>query len=38
MDYATVFVRFGGDDLWAAIHTAVEGLPWVQANDARIEA
>ena len=31
-------VRFGGDALWASIHTAVEGLPWVQANDARIEA
>ena len=31
-------VRFGADALWASIRTAVEGLPWVQANDARIEA
>lgn len=28
-------VRFGGDDLWAAIHPAVEALPWVAANDLR---
>ena len=28
-------VRFGADHLWAAIHSAVEELPWVQANDAR---
>jgi uncharacterized NAD-dependent epimerase/dehydratase family protein len=28
-------VRFGGDGLWAAIHGAVEVLPWVGENDAR---
>ncbi len=28
-------VRFGADDLWAAIHPAVEALPWVQSNDRR---
>ena len=28
-------VRFGGDALWAQIASAVEALPWVQANDAR---
>jgi len=25
-------VRFGADDLWGAIETAVDALPWVQAN------
>ncbi len=28
-------VRFGGDGLWAAIHAAVDVLPWVRDNDAR---
>jgi uncharacterized NAD-dependent epimerase/dehydratase family protein len=28
-------VRFGADDLWSAIHAAVEELPWVRDNDAR---
>ena len=28
-------VRFGGDALWAAIHAAVDELPWVCENDAR---
>ncbi len=28
-------VRFGGDGLWAAIHAAVDVLPWVVENDAR---
>ncbi|MBI3746494.1 MAG: DUF1611 domain-containing protein [Chloroflexi bacterium] len=28
-------VRFGADGLWAAIHAAVDGLPWVRENDAR---
>ena len=28
-------VRFGGDTLWAAVHQAVDGLPWVVENDAR---
>ena len=32
---ATDPVRFGADNLWASIHTAVEALPWVQSNDAR---
>ncbi|MBI2762674.1 MAG: DUF1611 domain-containing protein [Chloroflexi bacterium] len=31
-------VRFGGDELWASIHQAVEALPWVLANDARATA
>jgi uncharacterized NAD-dependent epimerase/dehydratase family protein len=31
-------VRFGGDELWAAIHAAVEVLPWVRENDARAGA
>ena len=22
-------VRFGGDELWAAVHEAVDALPWV---------
>ena len=29
-------VRFGADGLWAAIHSAVDGLPWVSVNDARV--
>jgi uncharacterized NAD-dependent epimerase/dehydratase family protein len=29
-------VRFGGHALWAAIAPAVEALPWVQSNDARL--
>ncbi len=28
-------VRFGPDDLWARVAAAVDGLPWVVANDAR---
>ena len=28
-------VRFGADDLWQAIRTRVEALPWVRENDAR---
>ncbi len=31
-------VRFGGDELWASIHAAVEVLPWVRENDARAGA
>ena len=31
-------VRFGGDSLWAAIHAAVDVLPWVLENDARVPA
>jgi uncharacterized NAD-dependent epimerase/dehydratase family protein len=28
-------VRFGADELWSAIHDAVDALPWVRENDAR---
>ncbi len=28
-------VRFGADDLWRAIRSRVEALPWVRENDAR---
>ncbi|MEO7230943.1 MAG: DUF1611 domain-containing protein, partial [Candidatus Limnocylindrales bacterium] len=31
-------VRFGADELWSAIRDAVEMLPWVQENDARVPA